>query len=109
MGIIQKVPVSIIQETTTTTTGTQVQGDAGTSQSLALPLAIGGVGGFAVLVLLSIVIYKRKGGTGSLKASLKSNRWLECEEVGNPVITRVPSNTLLESVASTIERKTRHK
>merc|ERR1712232_762824 len=100
--IIPKVPAYIVQETTTTTTGAYVQQGPGKSSTSALPFAIGGVAGFAVLLLLGVTIYKRKGGAGCWKAK---NRWLECEEADNPAIPRVPSNTLLDSLATQIEQK----
>lgn len=100
--IIPKVPAYIIQETIMTTSGAIVEEAPATSKAFVIPVAFGGTAGFAVIALFS---YKCRRGAGHLKGSLSTQRWLEREDAGSPNIERVPSNTLLESFPTKVERK----
>jgi hypothetical protein len=101
--IRSKVPAYSFEEAVTTTLlppKTTVTKDEGSG---SIGIAIGAAGFVAISALVGIVLYRRRTATSGSMWPLK-RRYLECDEVaevdaeiGNPVVVRVPSNTLLQS------------
>jgi hypothetical protein len=97
--IISKVPAYTFQDELTSTSP-QILADSGEEGSSAVPLVVGGVAGFFVLILLAgaVLFYKRRNAGDGSREALRIAAAERDAEAGE--IQRVPSNTLLGSSGS---------
>merc|ERR1711918_95738 len=95
--IISKVPAYTFQDELTSASPQIMAESSGEEGSSAVPLVVGGVAGFFILILLAgaALFYKRRNaGDGSREALRIAAEEFDAEAGG---IQRVPSNTLLGS------------